>query len=798
MIKDIQQLKRFGIFRNYRKSDTKDFGKFNLFYGWNGSGKSTLSSLFRCIEIRSNSDRFPFAEFIINRKDNGPAITQNNIRETDLNIRTFNHEFIKENISWKGAIKGILLIDKAKIDEYEKLEQMREKQRSNTEKRDLEQKGIDELEKNISVFETGSARKIKIGLQSIDTTDRYYLNYNKTKFKNFISENIEKIESDESVFKDEKIIELMNAAKPDKKPSITFSQPTINDETFATAKARLDGLLKASIVSQTIQRLVDHNEIKTWVETGLDLHKQYKADQCEFCGNDVTENRIQQLEAHFNNDYKAFQDRLTRAAQWLSSQYIEKPQFPSKSEFYGEFEKIYSDARTALENAVDDLNAKITAWSDILNKKIANPLQTNLMIDSVAGLSIKAFNEAATTINDLIGRHNHKSSNFDEETKKAKERLELHYAATEVKEFCYKDKKENVVRRKIENNNLVENIRGQETKIRKIENSLSNEGLGADQFNESLHRFLGRDELTLQFSPTKKGYEIIRDNSELVEEGLSESEKTAIALVYFIIKLKEGNNRIEDTIVVIDDPISSFDSNRLYNAYAFIRVNCEKARQIFILTHNFTFFKSIRDWISRKKGENKKSPAANFYTITANNERPRSSTFMDAKETLKKYNSEYHYIFSKLYDLKYQKMLETDDHFLAANLSRKLLETFLSFKFPKSRGNFASLLQEAIESSQNLRDEGKEKILRFINRYSHHDSIETDESFVENLIGESAVVVSDIFQLIKELDGRHYQEMIEVVEKESSRNTVQERPVDSNKRYLTKYPAFEEEPPLHH
>ena len=47
MIKNIRRLKQFGIFRDYKKSDMKDFGKFNLFYGWNGSGKSTLSSLFR-------------------------------------------------------------------------------------------------------------------------------------------------------------------------------------------------------------------------------------------------------------------------------------------------------------------------------------------------------------------------------------------------------------------------------------------------------------------------------------------------------------------------------------------------------------------------------------------------------------------------------------------------------------------------------------------------------------------------------------------------------------------------------
>jgi len=118
---------------------------------------------------------------------------------------------------------------------------------------------------------------------------------------------------------------------------------------------------------------------------------------------------------------------------------------------------------------------------------------------------------------------------------------------------------------------------------------------------------------------------------------------------------------------------------------------------------------------------------------------------------------------TRLHSLKNQQTLETDDHFLAANLSRKLLESFLSFKFPKNRGNFANLFNTAVSESQNPEDERKEKIRKFINEYSHNDLIETNEDFVENLIGEGVAVISDIFEWINELDEKHYQEMVEVV-----------------------------------
>src|SRR5699024_8718800 len=101
----------------------------------------------------------------------------------------------------------------------------------------------------------------------------------------------------------------------------------------------------------------------------------------------------------------------------------------------------------------------------------------------------------------------HKSGNFKEETDKVKKQLELHYATTEVKSFGYHNKKKEIAGRTDANYALKATIESRKSEIESLEDSLSNEGLGADQFNESLHKFLGRSELTLRFSPIKKGYE---------------------------------------------------------------------------------------------------------------------------------------------------------------------------------------------------------------------------------------------------------------------------------------------------
>lgn len=139
------------------------------------------------------------------------------------------------------------------------------------------------------------------------------------------------------------------------------------------------------------------------------------------------------------------------------------------------------------------------------------------------------------------------------------------------------------------------------------------------------------------------------------------------------------------------------------------------------------------------------------------------STFKDADSSLVNYNSEYHYIFSRLYTYKDNLALSRDEAFLTANLSRKLLESFFSFKFPKHRSDIAQLMTCGLRGCEITNETTKEKIYRFINKYSHSAVIEINEDSSENLVGESQNVIGDIFQWIQEVDVIHYNEMIEVI-----------------------------------
>ncbi len=118
---------------------------------------------------------------------------------------------------------------------------------------------------------------------------------------------------------------------------------------------------------------------------------------------------------------------------------------------------------------------------------------------------------------------------------------------------------------------------------------------------------MGRDELL--FEPHKiktkdeNGDEAEIDDGYVIKRGegvvdhLSEGEKTAIAFVYFTIHLKDQDFNLRNGIIVIDDPISSLDSNSLFQAFAFLKDAVGNAEQIFIFTHNFDFLKLLLNWV---------------------------------------------------------------------------------------------------------------------------------------------------------------------------------------------------------
>ena len=83
-------------------------------------------------------------------------------------------------------------------------------------------------------------------------------------------------------------------------------------------------------------------------------------------------------------------------------------------------------------------------------------------------------------------------------------------------------------------------------------------------------------------------YKIQREDGTIAETTLSEGEITFITFLYYLQLTKGGISEDEvnnERVLVIDDPISSFDSNHLFHANFFIKNECINALQLFVFTH---------------------------------------------------------------------------------------------------------------------------------------------------------------------------------------------------------------------
>ena len=413
------------------------------------------------------------------------------------------------------------------------------------------------------------------------------------------------------------------------------------------------------------------------------------------------------------------------------------------------------------------VNREIEVYIEVLKEKQKKPFEklgNTFEVDKL----INSFNELNLIINKIkayIDRHNEKVTNFDDVIRGAKKRIERHYIQEQIEQLQYNDKEETLQQYKDDLKKIKETCDKKKIEYAALENKLSNETLGAEEFNKKLEKFLGYGEITIEFDKDEKGYKIYRNGREEAKN-LSEGEKTAIAFIYFITKIKENGQKIEDTILVIDDPISSFDSNKLFSAYAYMKSECDKAKQLFVLTHNYNFFSLVFGWFNKRhiKVGDKKCHNYSIYRIENKFENGVRFAFLnDGGEGLKQ-ATEYDYIFNMVYSLK-DKTLSKQEMIFCGNVARKLVESFLSFKFPKQRADLMALLNVALPGQDN--DIVRERIYKFINIYSHEKKINVlEELDTEVLDASSQMVINDILKMIKDLDERHYNAMVEKVEKE--------------------------------
>ena len=130
----VPKLKKFGIFRDFSwGSDTPDFARFNLIYGWNKSGKTTFSRIFSACEKKTiDFVQYPkdkdgnLGEFEITT-DSGTTIKHSDCQNGTKQIQVFNKDFIEDNVSFDplNPSNPIVYVSEEDIESNKKLKELR-------------------------------------------------------------------------------------------------------------------------------------------------------------------------------------------------------------------------------------------------------------------------------------------------------------------------------------------------------------------------------------------------------------------------------------------------------------------------------------------------------------------------------------------------------------------------------------------------------------------------------------------------------------------------------------------------
>lgn len=243
-------------------------------------------------------------------------------------------------------------------------------------------------------------------------------------------------------------------------------------------------------------------------------------------------------------------------------------------------------------------------------------------------------------------------------------------------------------------------------------------------------------------------------------EGLpSEGEKTAIALAYFLSTIESDGRKLNDLIVVIDDPISSLDTKALNYACALVRSRLSKARQLIVLTHNQQCMNEFRkEWKAKTRPADGKDPTATFLFLDValpEGAKKRVAQITPLSKLLREYDSEYHFLFHHV--LRFTDAGEdySEYAYMMPNVLRRVLDVFLAFKCPGNDG-LKGKVQKLCDDHPDLDRTRMTALERLSQVESHSENLDDLISFSTMTLEETRDATQALMAMMAHVDAGHF------------------------------------------
>jgi wobble nucleotide-excising tRNase len=698
MIRRIDHLRGFGIYRDFRWSGQPDFARRNLLYGWNYSGKTTLSRLFQILEKPERLAVWQGTEFEITC-DNAVSITHRSLASAPK-VRVFNRDFVKDSFLEEHTAPAVFILGPENVALRQRLNVLNARREQVRQYESARQNDAKRIQDEIDRIGTDKARDLGQLLG-----DRNFRRPN-------LQQRVEEVRANpaEHLLSDNDAhARIQTWQSSSGWNNLTPINPHLPD--LGALSARVGAALSETASNRAIERLKADRNLESWVRSGMALHSN--GGECGFCGSAIPAERLEQLRAHFSEAYEALVRQVTTLLQECESTRFELPA-QDERDFAPTLRADFNRHRTDFQSWA--------TWADALRRQIVAALtqkQTALetQMPWQADLTRAAEGrEIVSRINTLIQQHNTLATEHQQTRQQAKVALERHHAAQFFRDNNIAPKETERVRHETRGEKARQTGIRIDAQVAEVNRQLQAQSIGAVRLNEVL-RFLLRDS-NIEVADLGNGrFEFRRDGH--AASNMSEGEKTALTFAYFLTSLEASGATLADTIVFIDDPISSLDSNHIYAVYALIVERLKDCHQLFVSTHNSELLGLLKgEWFEVRQQFRNTTEACAYYVrreLGANSQ--WTSVIEDLPPLLRKYKSEYQFVFSQLHAFASNPAPSTHEAYTAPNLVRKFLEAYLGFRKP-SVSKWSDKLDLLFDTPEERRE-----IQKFADDASHLQSL---------------------------------------------------------------------------
>ncbi len=581
----------------------ENLNSINFIYGANGSGKTTTSSFLKNLAENGNEDKFANSEIAWYNNES-------------LKIEVYNKQFKEEQLR-NSHVKGIFTLGKKTNENLEKIESKKESINKENEKKiknkESLKKNTQDKEKEEKDFTDSCWEKLykKFEEDFKETLEGFK---RKEKFKEKILKEFENDKYNQS--------EMVRLEELKEKIGIVFNK---NQTELALLECNLtdfDSIENHSIWEQkivgsggvVIADLIKKLSNEDWVAQGREYVKDNSI--CPFCQKEtITEEFKKQLESYFDTNYQESTDTIKKMKEDYTNktaEALERLDEIVKTEQNNSQTKLDTEN---LKRIVETLKSKINGNQQKMHDK-SKEMSRSFELESTKN-EIKEIRDLIDTANQQIAKHNEIIKNIKNQKKTCVEqtwKFLVNEFKSDIQEY---DKKRCGLEKGI--SNLNEEIRENQEKIKKLENEIRELEKTmvsirpiVNEINTLLERY-GFTNFGLACTEDEKSYRIQREDGQLVGETLSEGEVTFITFLYYY-HLTKGSLKESDIsknkVLVIDDPISSLDSNILFIVSVLVKELMKETmkektniKQIIILTHNTYFYKNITYDLKRYQGK---------------------------------------------------------------------------------------------------------------------------------------------------------------------------------------------------